>query len=129
MVVKPGDRVSESELTVNLRSSQGGRHTLRLPAGAQLQWVKIDGRAQAIRLADDGSLTVPVSPGEQKIDLLWRSDEGMGATWRTPAPNLGAPHVNANLRVEPPGGRWVLWLRGPTLGPAVLFWGSSSYWC
>ncbi|MGE0315831.1 MAG: hypothetical protein AB7P21_29810 [Lautropia sp.] len=123
MVVRPGDRATESELGVVLRSSQGGRHTMQLPGGAQLQWVKIDGRAQAIRLGDDGRLTVPVSPGEQKIDVLWRDDGGIGASWRTPAPDLGSPHANASLRVEPPADRWVLWVRGPTLGPAVLFWG------
>ena len=37
--------------------------------------------------------------------------------------DLGGPSVNARLSVHLPRDRWPLWVSGPTLGPAVLFWG------
>jgi len=32
------------------------------------------------------------------------------------------PSVNAEIHVQPSAGRWLLWVAGPRLGPAVLFW-------
>src|SRR6185503_6047145 len=40
-----------------------------------------------------------------------------------PSPvDVGAPGANVDVVVSLPGQRWVLWLAGPTFGPAVLFW-------
>ena len=36
---------------------------------------------------------------------------------------LGAPSVNARLTLHVPKDRWTLWVNGPNLGPAILFWG------
>lgn len=35
---------------------------------------------------------------------------------------MGTPTVNADIEVNVPKERWVLLVRGPGLGPAVLFW-------
>ena len=46
------------------------------------------------------------------------------AAWvqRQPRVDLGASTANATLRMNLPRDRWVLATRGPTLGPAVLYW-------
>jgi hypothetical protein len=44
-------------------------------------------------------------------------------TWYgTPAVDLGLASVNSEIVLRLPQDRWVLWLDGPRLGPAVLFW-------
>jgi hypothetical protein len=119
--VGPGLRSSDTELTLTLRSSQGGQHTLRLPQGARLQAVSIDGRSQPIR-QDGQSVTLPVSPGTQQVVLQWREPAGITAVFRTPAVDLDAPSVNSSITLRLGKNRWLLWAAGPRLGPAVLYW-------
>jgi hypothetical protein len=119
--VSPGMRTTDSELTFTLRSSLGGQHTLRLPQGAQLQMVSIDGQSQPIR-QDGRSVTLPVSPGTQQVALQWREPAGITDLFRTPAVGLGAPSVNSSITLRPGENRWLLWADGPRLGPAVLYW-------
>jgi len=121
LAVSPGLRSTSSELAFTLRSSQGGQHTLRLPQGAQLQEVSIDGRVQPIR-QEGRAVTLPVSPGTQQFMLRWREPEGITRLFRTPAVELGAPSVNSYLTLRPGENRWLMWAQGPRMGPAVLFW-------
>lgn len=119
----PGQRATDASLDLTLRSSQGGRHAIELPADAVLQAVTIDGGTQPIR-QDGRSVVLPVVPGEQQVNLQWRSESSLGARYRTPALALGADSVNARLSLALPADRWVLFTGGPQLGPAVLFWGT-----
>jgi hypothetical protein len=122
LVVEPGKRATDTTLSFRLRASQGGRHELTLPPGALLQSVTIDGRTQPIR-QQDREVSLPVIPGVQHYELSWRQMSGIQAHWQTPAIALGGDSVNASLTVHAPRDRWTLWLSGPRLGPAVLFWG------
>lgn len=119
--VKPGKRTSDASLSFRLRASQGGRHALLLPEGAELQSVKVDGKTQPIR-QEGRRVDLPVVPGEQSYELSWRERRGIETLWRSPGVGLGDASVNARLRVHVPRDRWTLWLSGPRLGPTVLFW-------
>lgn len=119
--ISPGLRASDGSLSMTVRSSRGAQHPLALPTGAELLSVTIDGTAQPVR--QEGNVVVlPINPGAQKVELRWRQPEGMTARFRSPAVDLGAPSVNAHLRVAVPPSRWILFADGPRLGPAVLFW-------
>jgi hypothetical protein len=118
---EPGLRASDSTLELVLRSSRGGQHTLTLPAEAELESVKINGKPEPIRLEGAG-VTLPVVPGRQTVTLSWREPRGIRTLLKTPDVDLGAPAVNLSLRVVPPADRWVLGVAGPRRGPAVLFW-------
>jgi hypothetical protein len=122
LLLKPGKRASDAELEFRLRSSQGGSHSIRLPAGVELLSVRIDGKPQPIRLEGD-QVSLPVHPGEQTYQLTWREERGISRGWTTPAVDLGLPSVNSELQVQLGHDRWVLFAQGPRLGPAVLFWG------
>jgi hypothetical protein len=37
--------------------------------------------------------------------------------------NLGVKSVNSQIHLDLPSSRWILFLGGPQLGPAILFWG------
>jgi hypothetical protein len=119
--VTPGARATTVTFTANLRSSRGGLHPLKLPEGAELQSVTINGAQQPIR-QEGRTVAIPLVPGSMSIALAWRQNGGMSGAWRTPEVEAGTPTVNADLSVKVPQDRWVLFLWGPRMGPAVLFW-------
>lgn len=125
LTVTPGSRASDSSLEFTLRASQGGQHEIALPDGAVLQTVRINGKSRPVRQGEQ-SLVLPIVPGSQKIELKWRQNTGVTASWQGPVVDLGQPHVNARIAVSFPQDRWALWTSGPTLGPAVLIWGVLS---
>ncbi len=116
-----GDRNSDLTLGLEFRSTRGQQQRIRLPAGAELGDVLIDGRKAQLRL-DDDHLTLPVTPGSHQASISFRLQQG--AQWRQQLPtvDLSAPASNLNLGIKLPRDRWVLATRGPTLGPAVLYW-------
>jgi hypothetical protein len=119
--VTPGIRATDTRLTLSLRSSRGGQHSITLPENASLEAVEINGRTQAIR-QEGRAVTIPLTPGVQTATLRWRQSSGMNTYYSTPAVDLGVKSVNAQLTVNVPHQRWLLFCGGPRLGPAVLFW-------
>ncbi len=123
LVLRPGLRATDAVLTLSLRSSRGGQHALVLPEGAVLQSVKIGGAVQPIR-QEGREVTLPLSPGAQRVELAWREPRGLGTDWfyRASEVDLGMPSVNGDVQIAMSLGRWTLLAGGPRLGPAVLFW-------
>ncbi|HWO99829.1 MAG TPA: hypothetical protein VNL74_04305 [Methylococcus sp.] len=121
--MRPGLRATDVDLTLKARSAKGGQHVIRLPPGAVLQAVRIDGIDQPIRQRER-EVTLPLRPGEQHLALSWRSPEGVAGRLQSPPVDLGAPSVNARIAIQLGSDRWILGLGGPMLGPAVLFWGN-----
>jgi hypothetical protein len=121
LALRPGARAADAELALELRASQGGRHTITLPEGAELRRVEIDGLEQPLR-AEGRALALPLRPGAQTVQLAFRTPAGIAARWAAPQVDLGAAAVNLAVAIEVPPSRWVLWTSGPRQGPAVLFW-------
>jgi len=120
----PGERFNKADLALTIRTSQGGQHTLTLPPEASLQQVQINGKAQPIR-QEGRAVVVPLQPGMQTVSLGWHQDRKGGMLTRAPEVTIGGPDqraVNATVSFRMERGRWLLWARGPRLGPAVLFW-------
>ncbi|MGK5094214.1 hypothetical protein WDW89_19640 [Deltaproteobacteria bacterium TL4] len=120
--VTPGTRATENQLKFTLRSSQGAQRRIQLPANSQLQSIHINGKAQPIRI-ELGNLTLPIVPGKQEIEMVWRENTEFPFIFRTPLVDLGVQTVNAALQIQMPQDRWTLFVGGPQLGPAVLIWG------
>ncbi|MEK7800052.1 MAG: hypothetical protein AAB297_09515, partial [Acidobacteriota bacterium] len=121
LALSPGLRATDARLELTVRSSRGAQHTLTLPEGAELQSVSINEVVQPIR-QDGRDVTLPIAPGPQDVSLAWRQNDGIRLRFKTPEVNLGAASVNARTSIAMPADRWTLWLGGPRLGPAVLFW-------
>jgi hypothetical protein len=119
--VRPGQRATDTTLTLRLRSSRGGEHTIVLPPDAQLESLSINGTTQPIRQQGD-RVTLTVVPGAQIVELAWREGRGLSAMFSSSAIDLGEPSVNARLTIAVPGTQWLLFAGGPRVGPAVLFW-------
>lgn len=119
--VAKGKQSSTSSLVLNYRSTQGGQHTVRLPEGAEVLSLQIDGDHEPFQ-ANGGALSLPILPGEHDIHLGWRTYGETGLQTGTPAVDLGAPAGNISLQMRVPDSRWLLATQGPPLGPAVLYW-------
>ena len=122
LLVDPGQRITDSTLILNLRSSRGGQHLLMLPEDAKLQAVKIDGDNQPIR-QEGRAITLPFKPGEQQVEIAFRQPLGIQTRLETPILDLGLESVNTNIQVNMPTDRWILWVGGQLIGPAVMIWG------
>ncbi|MEQ1558718.1 MAG: hypothetical protein ABL933_07225 [Methyloglobulus sp.] len=122
LAIRPGKRSLDADLNMTLRSSQGTQHTLTLPEGAVLQAVAING--QTLPLRQDGrKLTLPVNSGKQDITLSWQEPKAITTLIQSPQLDLGQASVNTTLNIRLGQDRWALFVWGPKLGPAVLFWG------
>ncbi|MDM8546517.1 hypothetical protein QUF61_08475 [Candidatus Venteria ishoeyi] len=120
--VQPGQRASDVQLLLSLRSSRGGEQTIGLPEDAELLAVKINGKEQPIR-AQNNKISLPLKPGQQAIKLELRLPGGITNLLKTPVFDLGTSSVNTHLSLRLPEDRWVLFLGSSMTGPAVLFWG------
>ncbi|NEV60889.1 NnrS family protein [Thiorhodococcus minor] len=120
--VEPGRRGSDATLELSARSSQGGRHGIRLPEGAELREIAIDGRRLPLP-AKTAEIEVPLVPGAQQVRMRWHSDQALTASFQPRVPDLGTTAVNVSESLTLPPGRWALFVAGPEVGPAVLFWG------
>jgi hypothetical protein len=120
--LRPGQRSTASKLTLELRSSQGGQHALRLPPDIRLESVSIDGRLEPVR-ARDSTVILPITPGRHDVVLEWREPRPITAWFSTSAVDLGVASVNSEIALSLPRDRWLVFTGGPRLGPAVLFWG------
>ena len=118
--VRPGLRATDVTLTLTIRASRGASHVITLPDGAELESISVNGVTQPVR-QDGGKVTLAIVPGSQNAVLTWRQTPPIGLSFRTPEVDLGAPSVNTSVTVEA-GDRWILFVFGPRVGPAVLFW-------
>jgi hypothetical protein len=69
------------------------------------------------------NVTLPLSPGSQTYSIKFKTSEGVGYKTETPQLDLSGEAANVSLQVQVPRSRWVLFVGGPRLGPAILFWG------
>lgn len=122
LTVRPGRRQLVASLALTLRSSQGGRQHLGLPADAELQEVRIDGTARPIQARDGNEVHVPLQPGRQEVLVQWQQAHPPAVFDRVPEVRLGGSAVNATVVVEAMPERWVVALLGPRWGPTPLFW-------
>ncbi len=119
--VRPGIRASEVGLDLVFRTSRGGQHALTLPPDIELLGVAVNGQAQPARL-EGGKLLVSLTPPVSRVVVRWREPRGLSLAFRPSAVDVGAAGANVDVVVTLPTQRWVLWLAGPTFGPALLFW-------
>jgi len=122
LVITPGSRISESELSLTVRSSQGTQHSIRLPKDADLQAVYIDDNLEPIR-QEGRRVTLPINPGKHNVKIQWRLAQGLQNYYISQKVYLNSDSVNNSVQLKFPANQWVLLTAGPRLGPAVLFWG------
>ncbi len=118
----PGERLTTTVLSLTARASREEPLVLTLPADAEVQEVTVAGAPRPGH-PDQGKLRVTLHAGSQTVIVRWREPRGMSLYQRVPAVGLPAPAVNVESVLHLPENRWLLLTRGPSWGPAVLFWG------
>jgi len=122
LIVKPGQRTTDNQLFLNIRSSRGMQHKITLPEDAQLQSVKINNQSQPIH-QEERIVTLPITPGAQRVELQFQQPIGMSQHFYTPNVDLGIDSVNTIVEINMPKERWILFTGGQAIGPAVMIWG------
>ncbi|MFV2061700.1 MAG: hypothetical protein ACC653_13530 [Gammaproteobacteria bacterium] len=120
--ITPGSRTEDVKLKLSIRSSQGGQHTIVIPNNSKLQSVSINNVKKPIR-QNARNVSIPIIPGKQIVNIDWRTDKNFKTLLQSPDVNIGIENVNSTTKIHLGGDRWVLFVGGPRLGPAVLFWG------
>jgi hypothetical protein len=118
----PGERLTTTVLSLTARASREEPLVLALPADSEVQEVTVAG-APRPGPAEGGKLRVTLHAGSQAVVVRWREPRGMSLYQRVPAVGLPVPAVNVESLLHLPENRWLLLTRGPSWGPAVLFWG------
>jgi hypothetical protein len=116
-----GERSRTSTLSLDYRATRGAQHVIRLAPEAQIMSVSIDERDEPLA-AENGELTLPIVPGEHRVQIDWRQEQDIGAHVSTPQVDLGATASNISSIIKLPRSRWILGTTGPRLGPAVMYW-------
>lgn len=117
----PGERYTKADSTLKIRTSKGGEHRVTLPEGANLMQVKVNDQSQPLK-QEGNDVIISLQPGLQNISLEWHQPVPSSLITRAPLITIGPKAVNADMVFNMPPNRWILWVGGPRLGPAVLFW-------
>jgi hypothetical protein len=116
-----GNRQRTSHLELQVESSLGGEFPLELPEAAVVTSMSTDSRPLPVRL-DNKKYVFPLQPGPQNIEINWNIDEPLHSKVEFPAVKLPTDASNISTTLNVPESRWILWVQGPTRGPAVRFW-------
>lgn len=122
LALTPGVRTGRGTLELDVQTTRAAVHPVRLPSGAKLDRVTVDGAAQPVR-SEGGAVRISLAPGRHTVIVAWQDPSGLTAVFRSPTVDAGAPGVNFRTTVELPSERWLLLAGGPAQGPALLFWG------
>ncbi len=110
--VTVGERSTKTRLTAVVRSTQGGRHVIRLPEDARVTAVMFDNQPQQLR-PEKGELPLSLTPGKHNIVVIWERMEA--ASWRTQPPQLDLGTAGQQYSVRPAPAGFALGAGG--LGP------------
>ncbi|HEU5136073.1 MAG TPA: hypothetical protein VFU13_13065 [Steroidobacteraceae bacterium] len=121
-IIEVGNRTSNTTLRFSSRSTQGGRHVIKLPQDARVTSVLFDEQPQQLR-PEKGELPLALMPGSHDIQVQWERPQDVGVRTHPPAVDLRSPASNIQFQITLPESRWPLFVSGPGIGPAVLYWG------
>ena len=121
-VVRPGARVVTNESQLNITSSTGGDYSIGLPADSTVKSFSVNGDPYATQ-GDDNQLIASLAPGDNNVQLQWEQAGSIPLRMKTPVLTLDTPANNVTIALEVPRDRWPLLALGPSIGPAMLYWG------
>jgi len=117
-----GDRQHSTELTLQVQASLGEDFRIQIPTEAEITTLRVRGQELPVR-REGTAVIIPVRPGDQKIDLEWKTPGALTLRAAMDAVTLPVQASNITTNVTLPDSRWLLWAHGPMRGPAVRFWG------
>ncbi|MEO6095179.1 MAG: hypothetical protein ABIW76_05705 [Fibrobacteria bacterium] len=122
LTMRPAKREANVSLDLSVRAGQGDVTRVELPPSARLESMRVDGVDQPLTQRE-GALAIPLHPGIQNIQLAWKQSDGIRILQKSPKVKLEDEAANLSLQIELPRDRWILWVGGNAIGPALLLWG------
>lgn len=119
--VDAGSKLQRSTLTMDIRSSLGTNYTVTLPENAEVLRFSVDGMEMNTPAGNE--VKIPLQPGSQAVVIEFQSLTDMGMLSHSPQVLLPDGATNVRLQYNLPRDRWPLYLSGPLIGPAMLYWG------
>ncbi len=119
LTIEPGLRSTTMRLSFTIRSTRGDQQNITLPEDAVVQYVRVSGREQPVK--KDRTVVIPLSPTSQQVEIEWRTTQGITTLFTVPKIDIGNESVNADVEIHI-GNRWVWFVKGPQMGPAILFY-------
>jgi hypothetical protein len=116
-----GNGERKSTLRLSLQCSVGDDLVVGLDPSADITSVRRGSEKIPVR-REAGNLIIPIQPGNQEIEILWKEARPLGFCASLSRLELPVESSNITTVVQPPANRWVLWAHGPVRGPAVRFW-------
>lgn len=115
-----GNRSHRTSLQLLIHASQSANFAVTLPDDAVVQGIAVRGEPQPIPA--DPRIVLPLRTGTHRYNIDWLVESGTGLMFSTPQVELESEARNINMTMSYPEDRWTLYLGGPTLGGAVMFW-------
>jgi hypothetical protein len=128
MFIEVGTENRRVNLTLKLRASMGRNHTFELPEGAELIYLRLGANDlpfshnSVIPEGHGPTVTIPLNPGENLVSLEWQEPSGVSILTRASLIDLDLLSSNISIVMRLPLNYWTLFVGGPAMGPAVLFW-------
>ena len=88
-----GKRSANTTLNFNYRSTQGGRHIIKLPPAARVSAVRIDNLPVQAR-PEKGELPLALAPGRHIVQIDWEESGDVTFSTHPSAVDLGSPASN-----------------------------------
>ncbi len=120
--LSPGKNISKGRLYLELNSSKGSVLPIKIPEGAQIEGLRLNNKTRQANL-NGQSVDINIPPGQHSVTLELIFDTGMTEQYRSASITLPEASINHSIHVKLPNDRWLLFTRGPLVGPAVLIWG------
>ena len=121
LVYTPGNHLHHSRLELEIRASRGSDFDIQLPPDAEVTSLTLNHKA--LNVPSNELVKVPLIPGVQTVILEFQEHKSLQWRSTTPSIQLGSSAANITLTYQLPRNRWPLYLSGPSLGPAMLYWG------
>lgn len=121
LTVDAGSKLQQSTLALEIRASLGTNYSVTLPEAAEVLRFSINGRA--MNTPAGNQVKIPLQPGSQSVLIEFQSLSDIGMVNSSPKILLPDGATNVTVQYTLPGDRWPLYLTGPAIGPAMLYWG------
>lgn len=122
VIVRPGRRSISSEFFLSVKSSTGGDYVIGLPPESSIKSFVVNAESFSPQ-SNKGQIVASLKPGDNSINIQWDVDGGITSILNSPEIKLSTPANNVTTKIELPRDRWPLLVWGPSIGPAMLYWG------
>jgi len=120
--IMQSQRYRDLTLTLKIKSSRAQQYVIDLENVKELSSVNIDGAKHYLKMKNT-QLSIPLKGKSQTVVIQWKEEAGTETVYNFSKISLNKESVNAKIALNLPKNRWILWTKGPLLGPAVLLWG------